>query len=89
MNGCVYRTADNKCEFWSDHGDGIVSYCDFDNCENKKPSRAERIRSMTDEELAEFFVNAYWHICKADADECLLPSCKQCILDWLKQEAHE
>lgn len=52
MNGCIYRTEDNKCEFWSDYGKGIVSYCDFDDCEEKKPTNADRIRAMTDEELA-------------------------------------
>lgn len=54
MNGCIYRTEDNKCEFWSDYGKGVVSYCDFDDCEEKKPTNADHIRSMTDEELAEF-----------------------------------
>ena len=59
-----------------------------------KLTNADRIRSMTDEELAEFFVEAYWHVCKSEEDipidpeteECM-GSCKQCYLDWLKQEA--
>lgn len=54
MNGCVYRTAEDKCEFYSDYGKGIMSYCDFADCEDKKPSNADKIRAMTDEELAEF-----------------------------------
>ena len=87
MNGCIYRTADDKCDFWSDHGKGIVSYCDFDGCEEKKPSNADRIRAMTDEKLADTIAH------KADA--CLnctsdgLDTCKSCWLDWLKQEASD
>ena len=83
MNGCIYRTADDKCEFWSDHGKGIVSYCDFDGCEEKKPSNADLIRSMTDEELAA-------DICRL---ELLLAKHGHrgfhAWLDWLKEEASE
>lgn len=52
MNGCIYRTAEDKCELYSDSGKGIVSYCDFADCEDKKPTNGDRIRSMSDEELA-------------------------------------
>ena len=94
MNGCVYRTEDNKCEFYSDYGKGIVSYCDFDDCEDKKPSNADRIRAMTDEELAEFMncgacppgkdVSELCH----DEDGGSVPDmCNICWLCWLKEEA--
>lgn len=86
MNGCIYRTEDNKCEFWSDHGKGIVSCCDFDDCEDRKPSNADRIRSMTDEELAELLEGKRpWYRC----DNCKWDSCKECCLDWLKKEAED
>ena len=78
MNGCVYRTEDNKCEFYSDYGKGIVSYCDFDDCEDKKPSNADRIRAMTDEELAE------WLSCNCTGDG--YGNSAEDWLDWLKQE---
>ena len=63
--------------------------------ELKPKTNADRIRAMTDEELMEFLEHDYWSIdyCKKDAPidqetkECLLPSCKQCWLEWLKQEA--
>ena len=59
MNGCIYRTTEDKCEFWSDCGKGIVSYCDFDGCEEKKPSNADRIRSTkTEEELMKAIFHA-------------------------------
>ena len=79
MNGCVYRTEDNKCEFYSDYGKGIVSYCDFDDCEDKKPSNADRIRAMTDEELAE------WLSCNCTGDG--YGNSAEDWLDWLKEEA--
>ena len=63
--------------------------------EFKPKTNADLIRAMTDEELMEFLEHDYWSIdyCKKDAPidqetkECLLPSCKQCWLEWLKQEA--
>ena len=51
MNGCFYRTKDNECDLWTD--DKHKSFCDPD-CKDKHPSNADRIRSMTDEELARY-----------------------------------
>lgn len=81
MNGCVYRTEDNKCEFYSDYGKGIVSYCDFDDCEEKKLSNADRIRHSSDEELAEWVWGA------ETAGRAYGPRGKNAWLDWLKEEA--
>ena len=87
MDGCIYRTVDGKCEFWSDYGKGIVSYCDFEDCEEKKPSNADRIRSMTDEVLAEFESTIGCHP-DARRETCLgVDRCAECWLDWLRQEA--
>ncbi len=56
-------------------------------------TNADRIRSMSDEELAEFFMQEY--DCE-DSFTCPVPhpcptsreaSCKQCFLDWLRSEA--
>lgn len=61
-------------------------------------TNADRIRSMTDEELAEFFTPFYYDgpkfYCPAQADvgegECAAKSdCRQCWLDWLREEAEE
>lgn len=63
--------------------------------EPKPQTNADRIRSMSDEELAEFFTPFYYDgpkfYCPAQADvgegECAAKSdCRQCWLDWLKQE---
>lgn len=94
MNGCIYRTADDKCEFWSDYGKGVVYYCDFDDCEEKKPTNADRIRSMTDEKLAEWAsireMCFIYHLLINDPDlrnKCrIYENCKDCWLDWLKEE---
>jgi len=60
----------------------------------KPPTNADCIRSMTDEELAEFldeYVTSHWP-CKDDTPidpetkECKISSCAVCWLDWLKSE---
>lgn len=51
----------------------------------KPCTNADRIRAMTDEELATI-------ICCQDhkqGDECFDASCYDCTLDWLKQEVDE
>ena len=54
-------------------------------------TNAERIRSMTDEELAEFLAyNAYCEECYVKKDDsCCYPdgTCKQKHLEWLQSEA--
>lgn len=54
------------------------------NAINTKPvTNADRIRAMTDEELAKI-------VCCQDhksGDECFDASCYDCTLEWLKQEA--
>jgi len=58
--------------------------------DQKKPqTNADRIRSMTDEELAEvLFGSCIEHM---GVEECSHPeeSCKSCVLDWLKAESEE
>lgn len=84
MNGCVYRTTDDKCEFYSDYGKGIVSYCDFDDCEEKKPSNADRIRAMSDEELAKWIAFETEGIGFDSFEEF-----EKGWLEWLKEEAKD
>lgn len=58
--------------------------------DQKKPqTNADRIRSMTDEELAEvLFGSCIEHM---GVEECSHPeeACKSCVLDWLKTESEE
>lgn len=54
-------------------------------------TNAEKIRSMSDEELAKFLAyNAYCEECYVEKDDsCCYPdgTCKQKHLDWLQSEA--
>lgn len=55
----------------------------------KPQTNADRIRSMTDEELAEvLFGSCIEHM---GVEECSHPeeACKSCVLDWLKSESEE
>ena len=53
-------------------------------------TNADRIRAMTDEELAEFIGDDPMHdICPSDCFEDPDRLCKVCALAWLKQEVKE
>jgi hypothetical protein len=69
---CVYCTEDGYCKKYSDNE--VTSWCVQSPCKDEKPSNADRIRSMTDEELAYFMAN-------------IEPCRESAWLDWLKQEA--
>lgn len=68
--------------------------CEFHN--SKPITNADRIRSMTDEELAHF-IDEFWSApwcpdeppIDSETKECMMHEgkCEMCILDWLKQEA--
>lgn len=56
-----------------------------------KKTNADRIRAMTDEELAEFFHSnfrdaAWCDTSKFPENDCMEVPCLGCILDWLRQE---
>ena len=53
---CVYWN-DGKCKKFSD--DDITSWCVWNPCDSQTPSNADRIRSMTDEELALWICGVY------------------------------
>ncbi len=75
MNGCIYRTKDGECELW-EKDRNHSPFCN-PNCDHKHPSNADRIRGMTDEELADWLFQA-WHNSWYTLQEWL---------DWLKDEA--
>lgn len=50
-------------------------------------TNGDRIRSMTDEELAEFFVKKMDYICKKKSRYCDGLHCVSCTIDWLREEA--
>lgn len=69
-------------------GCGKISYVPvvFNPC-NKPQTNADRIRSMTDEELAElFWIRADCELCPNRKQYCS-DDCKRAWLSWMKEEA--
>ena len=56
--------------------------CVLDGETKTKQTNADRIRAMTDKELAKIIV------CQDNrlGDDCFYGNCDECTLDWLKQE---
>ena len=82
---CVYCTEDGYCKKYSD--ERVISWCVQGPCKDEKPSNADRIRAMTDEELAEY-MSIYCCSHKTHDPRCQqFKDCGLCWLDWLKQEA--
>ena len=80
--------------------DGIHGSCAAQgwNCPNqrKKQTNADRISSMSDEELADYIFGVSVHekpcvLCSDDCDFCELTDeeCKNKTLKWLQKEAEE
>lgn len=70
-----------------------VTYSKFKGTEacqltNPQPKRThgDKIRSSTDEELAEFLAE---YRCAHKAPHCMETNCTQCWLGWMRQEAEE
>ena len=84
---CVYWN-DGKCKKFSD--DDITSWCVWNPCDSQTPSNADRIRSMSDEELADL-INREISYCAPTSGDCEKTSndCKACWLEWLQQPAEE
>lgn len=90
---CVYCTEEGYCKKFSDKE--VTSWCIQSPCGDEKPSNADRIRAMTDEELAMFIddVQKYNIVCRPilcnDCVDCMSDLCWQCWREWLKQEEGE
>lgn len=89
---CVYRTDEGICKKFSVNG--VLSYCVDGPCPNEVMTNGDRIRSMSDEELAQWLtypVCAYTNCYK----KCpVLPEnnraqCDENILEWLQQPEKE
>ena len=82
---CAYCTEDGYCKKFSD--EKVTSWCIQGPCKDKKPSNGDRIRAMTDEELAKIFVEFDdWTEEAVDLDE---EKIYQIWLDWLRKEADD
>lgn len=71
--------------FCDDPDEEICDRC-WASWEKRKPkhTNADRLRAMSDEELADWFVSLGGEVCPFVGD--CQHSCRQCWLDWLRQE---
>ena len=70
-----------ECEYPENSDDPPAKY------EPKQITNADRLRAMSDEEMAEWFVSLGGEVCPFVGD--CQHSCRQCWLDWLREEAHD
>ena len=89
IHNAVCKTADScdgyvsGCEHFKEECAGKVVEIDQFAKDINVPTNADRIRAMSDEELAEFVSNCG---CPDHARNCIA-SCTDCIKKWLKQPA--
>ena len=87
---CIYFEKDGRCRKFSD--DTAVSYCVMGPCPEQTLPNADRIRAMSDEELAKFMANPCQCAVEPECDgywECGNDSCLKHLLEWLQQPAEE
>lgn len=85
---------DEKCRGCKNNGTAVCNRCDlyydeFDPIDKPPITNADRIRAMTDEELADKFEEVQLQTVKAYGNDHLLlkGELRKYWLDWLKQEA--
>lgn len=90
MATCKQCRAFEKCK-----DDAFINGAKFDPNESAKYctgfepiTNADRIRAMSDEELAKFIASAAIAGCPEQGRDCR-ESCAICFLEWLKQSAEE
>lgn len=87
MNGCIYRTRSDLCmKFTTDQS---ISFCVGKKCPDRKESNADRIRSMTDEELANWLATITNPNTAAAYNGYCLSGSTSMFLEWLQSESGE
>lgn len=77
-SNCVTGFAGSLARYLIANG---VTFAEDNNVPCKKPmTNGDRIRAMSDEELAELNT-----LCPFIDEECTMKGCNACILEWLKQ----
>ena len=85
MGKCIYSHDDGAYCDKHDHGAVTVGCCGEDKCRDRKAlTNADRIRAMTDEELAEYLGG----VCH-DLWQMFVKDPQKMWLDWLKQETND
>ena len=87
---CKNRGKKSRCEYYTAVSNYAEKCKDF---EEKKHTNADRIRSFSDEELADYIFGVSVHekpcvLCSDDCDFCELTDeeCKNRTLEWLQSE---
>lgn len=70
---------------WKTHGDRATNCV----CWTPKKTNADRIRNMTDEELAELISSDWCEIVCTPETNCQYADCRGKILGWLRQEVQD
>lgn len=74
---CIYFEKDGKCRKFSDNT--TVSYCVMGPCPEQKSSNADRIRSMSDEQMAKELIEMIMDLCEDGVP------CYDFALEWLRR----
>ena len=90
---CIHKSRISKCSNIINHDE-----CRYDECQSQLhyQTNADRIRSMSDEELADFLPIVSDFMCKP-TDKCMenifnrgeCEKTKECALKWLQSEVEE
>ena len=84
---CKFEHDGYCCNCGSPH---FKAYCQPVDCGFSVPlTNADRIRSMSDEEMAEFISSIPMCVGKDEDLNCEIDVCKECFLKWLRQPAEE
>lgn len=78
---CIYFEKDGKCRKFSD--DTYISYCVMGPCPEQKLSNADRIRTMSDEDMATELINTIFDLCEDGVPR------EDYVLNWLRQPVKE
>lgn len=78
---CIFFEKDGKCRKFSD--DTYISYCVMGPCPEQKLSNADRIRTMSDEDMATELINTIFDLCEDGVPR------EDYVLNWLRQPAKE
>lgn len=57
--------------------------------QRKLAYNADKLRAMSDEDLADQFTQNGVFLCPVHNPNCLEADCRECFLEWLKQEASD
>lgn len=89
MTNCKYITKNGRCGLKGSYAYRHGCFGE-DMCRCREPmTNAQRIRAMSDEEMAEFISSIPMCVGKDEDLNCEIDVCKECFLRWLQQPAEE